>query len=162
MLGVVANRRPDLFKAMVLKVPFVDVLSTMLDSSLPLTTHEYDEWGDPSDPLVRKYIQNYSPCDNIPGVRSGDSAYHTGKAEYPYPHMYVTASTNDTRVGYWEPAKWVSRLKTLKQRAAKDGADLSDRMLLLRTSEEAGHFASSFEETALEYAFLYKALGLNY
>ena len=161
MLGAVANKRPDLFQAMILQVPFVDVSTTMLDATLPLTMHEYDEWGNPSaDPAVRDYIRSYSPCDNIRGL-SGK-----GSPTYPYPHMYVTAATNDTRVGYWEPAKWVSRLQIVRQRAIKHGQHsaasmAANRMLLLHTDEEAGHFGSSLEETAREYAFLHKALGLH-
>ena len=160
MLGAVANKRPDLFQAMILQVPFVDVSTTMLDATLPLTMHEYDEWGNPSaDPAVRDYLRGYSPCDNIVGLSE------EAPAAYPYPHMYVTAATNDTRVGYWEPAKWVSRLQTVRQRAIEHGGPAvaraaANRMLLLHTDEQAGHFGSSLEETAREYAFLHKALGL--
>ena len=146
---------------MILQVPFVDVSTTMDDPTLPLTMHEYDEWGNPSaDPSVKEYLKSYSPCDNIVGL-SGDAP-----ATYPYPHMYVTAATNDTRVGYWEPAKWVSRLQAVRQRVIDDGGPVAarkaaGRMLLLRTDEQSGHFGSSLEETAREYAFLHKALGLH-
>ncbi len=171
LLGVVANRHPGLFRAMVMKVPFVDVLTTMSDATLPLTVHEYDEWGDPSrDPAVREYMRGYSPCDNVLG--GGGGGVHGGGGGEPYPHMLVTASTKDARVGYWEPAKWVSRVRqyarTLEEERDEAGATAAkrrQRMLLLRTDEEGGHFGSGgrygrLEDAAVEFAFLHKALGL--
>ena len=140
----------------------MDISTMMCDPTLPLTMHEYDEWGNPStDQTVRGYLESYSPCDNIlgfPPQASCNKASH-----YRYPHMYVTTSTNDTRVGYWEPAKWVSRLGAVRQRAIESGSDkeAARRMLLLRTDDNAGHFGTSFEGVAEEYAFLYRALGLH-
>ncbi|MGH7535372.1 MAG: S9 family peptidase, partial [Gemmatimonadales bacterium] len=111
LMGAVINQRPDLFGAVLAEVPFVDVVNTMLDASLPLTVIEYDEWGNPNDPVFYEYIRSYSPYDN---VQVGD-----------YPPILVTAGLNDPRVAYWEPAKWVARLRARKT----DG-----NLLLLRTN----------------------------
>jgi oligopeptidase B len=117
LIGAVANLRPDLFRAMVAEVPFVDVLTTMLDETLPLTVIEWEEWGDPvTDPEVYCVIKSYSPYDNV-----------VSKA---YPALLVRAGLNDPRVGYWEPAKWVAKL-----RAAKT----DDHILVLKTDLGAGH-----------------------
>ena len=97
LMGVVANEKPDLFASIIAQVPFVDVLTTMLDESLPLTTSEYNEWGNPSDKTYYDYIKSYSPYDNV--------------RKQPYPAMLVTAGISDTRVTYWEPAKWVVKLR---------------------------------------------------
>lgn len=142
LMGAVANRRPELFGAILALVPFVDVLSTMQDASLPLTPPEYVEWGDPSDPAYRAYIASYSPYDNV--------------AAQPYPAIYVSAGLNDPRVTYWEPAKWVARLRATKT---------DDNVLVLHTEMEAGHGGASgrykaLVEVAERLAFTIRALGL--
>jgi oligopeptidase B len=136
LMGVVANLRPDLFRGIVAAVPFVDVVTTMLDTSIPLTTSEYDEWGDPNQACYYDYMLSYSPYDN---VRAKD-----------YPALLVTTGLHDSQVQYFEPAKWVARLRALKT---------DDNVLLLRTNMEAGHGGASgrfrrLEEVAFEYAFL--------
>ncbi|ADH61977.1 Oligopeptidase B [Allomeiothermus silvanus DSM 9946] len=143
LMGAVINLRPDLFRAVAAHVPFVDVVTTMSDPSIPLTTLEYDEWGNPADPEFYAYMKSYSPYDNV-----------EAKA---YPHLLVTAGINDPRVGYWEPAKWVARLRALKTDA---------NTLLLKTHMGAGHGGSSgrydrLKEVALEYAFLLDKVGLR-
>ena len=143
LIGAVLNLRPDLFAAAIAKVPFVDTLSTMMDSTLPLTIGEYEEWGNPDNPDDYAYIKSYSPYDNV--------------AAKNYPALLVTAGLNDPRVSYWEPAKWVAKLRTLKT---------SDRPLLLKTNLGAGHFGASgryerMKETAFEYAFLLRALNVQ-
>ncbi|HOW43834.1 MAG TPA: S9 family peptidase [Candidatus Aminicenantes bacterium] len=141
LMGAVANLRPDLFRGIVAAVPFVDVVTTMLDTSIPLTTSEYDEWGDPNRPECYEYMLSYSPYDN---VRAKD-----------YPAMLVTTGLHDSQVQYFEPAKWVARLRSAKT---------DDRLLLLRTNMEAGHGGASgrfrrLEEVAFEYAFLLQLAG---
>ncbi|HYW92444.1 MAG TPA: S9 family peptidase [Gammaproteobacteria bacterium] len=141
LLGAVLNMRPDLFHAALAQVPFVDVLNTMLDPSLPLTVIEYDEWGNPQEPGAYARIRDYAPYENV--------------ARQDYPHMLVTAGLNDPRVAYWEPAKWVARLREMKT---------DDNLLLLRTHMGAGHHGASgryahLEELAFEYAFLLDRLG---
>lgn len=137
LVGAVANMRPDLFRAVVGQVPFVDVLNTMCDSTLPLTPPEWPEWGNPlEDEEAYRYIASYSPYDNVEAKG--------------YPHILATAGLTDPRVTYWEPAKWVARLRELKT---------DDNMLLLHTYMEAGHAGASgrFEslrETALVFAFI--------
>jgi len=143
LIGAVLNLRPDLFYAAIVRAPFVDALNTMLDPSLPLTTIEYEEWGNPEDPTYYDYIRSYAPYENV----------HSAT----YPHLLITAGLNDPRVGFWEPAKWAARL-----RACKSG----DRLLLLKTNMGAGHFGPSgryrrFHETAYEYAFLARVELLN-
>ncbi len=140
LIGAVTNMRPDLFRAVVAGVPFVDVLATMLDPSIPLTVIEYEEWGDPKDPEYYDYIRSYSPFDNV--------------RETDYPHILVTAGLHDPRVQYWEPARWVSRLR---ERRTDDGR------LLLRTAMDAGHMGPSdryawLKEKAFEFAFLVDTL----
>lgn len=143
LMGAVTNLRPTLFHAVVAEVPFVDVLNTMLDPSLPLTVPEYEEWGDPSDPAAYAYMRSYSPYDNV-----------EAKA---YPHMLVTAGLNDPRVACWEPAKWTARLRARR----------TDRnRLLLRTNMGAGHAGASgrydaLRETAFKYAFILDVLGMD-
>jgi oligopeptidase B len=142
LMGAVANQRPDLFAAVLAMVPFVDVLSTMLDASLPLTPPEYVEWGNPADPAYRDYMASYSPYDNV-------------KAQ-DYPAMLVSAGLNDPRVTYWEPAKWVARLRALKT---------GDSVLLLHTEMGAGHGGVSgrykaLAEIAERLAFVIRALDL--
>ncbi|WP_075182104.1 S9 family peptidase [Pantoea sp. 1.19] len=136
LMGAVLNMRPDLWRGVLAGVPFVDVLTTMQDPSIPLTTGEYDEWGNPEDPDAYHYIAQYSPYDNV--------------RPRHYPPMLVTTGLHDSQVQYWEPAKWVARLREIK----------TDRnVLLLRTDMEVGHGGKSGrfagqEEIAEEYAFL--------
>ena len=142
LMGAVINMRPDLFHGVVAQVPFVDVVTTMLDESIPLTTGEYDEWGDPNDKRAYEYIRSYSPYDNVTAVRR--------------PHLLVMAGLHDSQVQYWEPAKWVAKLRALK---------VDDRRLLLKTNMDAGHGGVSgryrqYRETALQYAFLLEHAGL--
>lgn len=143
LMGAVANLRPDLFKAVVADVPFVDVMNTMLDPTLPLTTGEYEEWGDPRDAEQFRYMLSYSPYDNI-----------EPKA---YPAMLVQTSLNDSQVMYWEPAKYVARLRATKTDA---------NPLLLKTNMDAGHGGASgrydyLREIAFTYAFVLWQLGLT-
>lgn len=138
LMGAVANQRPDLFKAIIADVPFVDVLNTMLDATLPLTTMEYNEWGNPNDRRYYDYIRSYSPYDN---VKSQD-----------YPHMLITGGLSDPRVTYWEPAKWTAQLRESKT---------DDNLLLLKIHMDSGHAGASgrferLKEVALEYAFILK------
>jgi oligopeptidase B len=142
LMGAVTNLRPDLFRAVVAEVPFLDVVNTMLDPTLPLTVIEYEEWGNPSDPEAYAYIKSYSPYDNI--------------AAKAYPHMLITAGLNDPRVAYWEPAKWTARLRARKT---------DTNRLLLKTHMGAGHGGASgrydaLREMAFKYAFLIDTLGL--
>ena len=142
LMGAVVNLRPDLFHGVVAQVPFVDVVTTMLDDSIPLTTGEYDEWGNPNDPAAYAYIRSYSPYDNM--------------ADVPWPHLLVMTGLHDSQVQYWEPAKWVARRRTI---APPDG-----RRLLLRTNLDAGHGGASgryrqYREIALQYAFLLDLAG---
>ncbi len=143
LIGAVANARPELFRALVADVPFVDVLNTMLDPSLPLVGIEREEWGDPATADGFRWIRGYSPYENV-------------RAQ-AYPDMLVTAGWNDPRVGYWEPTKWVARLRERK---------IDQNEILLWTNLDAGHGGASgrFEylhEIALEYAFLIDRLGLK-
>ena len=142
LMGAVANMRPDLYRVIVADVPFVDVLNTMLDASIPLTVGEYDEWGNPNEEEYYFYMKSYSPYDNV--------------AAQNYPDMLITASLNDPRVQYWEPAKWAARLRVLKT---------GGNLLLLKTNMGAGHGGSSgryerMREWAFEYAFVLDRLGL--
>ncbi len=136
LMGTVINQRPELFHGVVAQVPFVDVLTTMLDESIPLTTGEFEEWGNPQDETYYRYMKSYSPYDNVqPQV---------------YPHLLVTSGLHDSQVQYWEPAKWVAKLRELK---------VDDNLLLLCTEMDAGHGGKSgryksYEGVALEYAFL--------
>jgi oligopeptidase B len=135
LMGAVMNMRPDLFASVIAIVPFVDLLNTMSDPALPLTVTEYEEWGNPQDSKYYDYMASYSPYDNI--------------EDKQYPNLLVTAGLNDTRVSYWEPAKWVAKQRTLKHQ---------NRILLLKTYMGAGHGGDSgrfgrLKETAMEYAF---------
>jgi oligopeptidase B len=143
LMGAVANMAPELFRAILAGVPFVDVVTTMLDETIPLTAGEYEEWGDPRDPEYYRYMLGYSPYDNV--------------EEKDYPTMLVTAGLNDPRVQYWEPAKWVAKLRATKT---------DENRLLLKTFMGAGHFSSSgrydyLKDTAFEYAFILDALGIS-
>jgi oligopeptidase B len=142
LMGAVTNMRPDLFKAVVADVPFVDVINTMMDASIPLTTGEWIQWGDPHKAEYYGYMKSYSPYDNV--------------AHKAYPNMLVTAGLNDPRVGYWEPAKWVAKLRANKT---------DDNLLLLRTNMGAGHGGASgrydaLREQAIRFAFILNALGM--
>jgi len=143
LMGAVLNMRPDLFHAAIAAVPFVDVVNTMLDASIPLTVTEYEEWGNPNEPEFYNYIKSYSPYDNV-----------EAKA---YPHVLVTAGLNDPRVQYWEPAKWTAKLRAHKT---------DTNRLLLKTEMGAGHGGPSgryekLREKAFEYAFLFDVLGIG-
>ncbi|MBT9303472.1 S9 family peptidase [Pseudomonas sp. TAE6080] len=142
LIGAVLNQRPELFQAAIAEVPFVDVLNTMLDPDLPLTVTEYDEWGNPQEPEVYARIKAYAPYENV--------------SAQAYPAMLVIAGYNDSRVQYWEAAKWVAKLRATKT---------DDNLLLLKTELGAGHGGMSgryqgLRDVALEYAFVFKALGL--
>ncbi len=143
LIGAVITMRPDLFTGVIADVPFVDVLTTMLDDSIPLTTNEYDEWGNPNDKQYYDYILSYSPYDQ------------TRPAHYP--HMLVTTGLHDSQVQYWEPAKWVAKLRAVKK----------DRnRLLLKTEMQAGHGGLSarddrYREIAFRYAFLLDLAGVK-
>jgi oligopeptidase B len=137
LMGAVATLRPDLFRAVVAEVPFVDVVTTMLDASMPLTATEWDEWGDPGeDAEAYAYIKSYSPYDNVDA--------------HAYPALLVTGGLNDPRVCYWEPAKWVAKLRVAKT---------DDRLLLLKMEMGAGHGGPSgrydaWRDEAMVLAFL--------
>ena len=140
LIGAVINYRPDLFKGVIAAVPFVDVITTMLDESIPLTTGEYDEWGNPNEKGYYDYMLSYSPYDQVEAK--------------DYPAMLVTTGLHDSQVQYWEPAKWVAKLRDVKT---------DDNLLLLQTNMDFGHGGASgrfeqYKETALEYAFLLKLL----
>jgi len=140
LMGAVANLRPDLFAAVVAGVPFVDSLNTALDASLPLTVGEYEEFGDPNQLEFYRYMKSHAPYENV--------------TAQDYPAILVTAGLNDPRVSYWEPAKWVAKLRAMKT---------DNHLLLLRTNMGSGHFGASgryeyLKETALEYAFLLDVL----
>jgi oligopeptidase B len=135
LIGAVVNERPDLFKGVVADVPFVDVVTTMQDESIPLTTSEYDEWGDPSEREYYDYLLSYSPYDNV--------------AARAYPNMLVLTGLHDSQVQYWEPAKWVAKLRALKT---------DSHLLLMKTDMDAGHGGASgrfkhHQETALIFSF---------
>jgi oligopeptidase B len=143
LMGAVANMAPELYNGMIAAVPFVDVISTMLDESIPLTTNEFDEWGNPKDKTAYDYMMQYSPYDNV--------------AEQAYPNMLVTSGLFDSQVQYWEPAKWVAKLRDMKT---------DTNRLLLDMDMESGHGGASgrfkgFKTTALEYAFLLDLEGIN-
>jgi oligopeptidase B len=135
--------RPDLFKGVIAGVPWVDIITTMLDESVPLTTSEYDEWGDPNKKKYYEYMLSYSPYDNV-----------ETKA---YPAMFVTTGFHDSQVQYWEPAKWVAKLRDVKT---------DDNLLLLDTEMHTGHGGASgrferYKRTSLEYAFMLDLLGIS-
>ena len=140
LVGAVINMNPELCHAVVAQVPFVDTLTTCLDPTLPLTIGEYEEWGNPNEAEYYRYIKSYSPIDNVRAVR--------------YPHMLVTGGLNDPRVSYWEPAKWVAKLRAMRK---------GNNLLLLKTNMGAGHFGASgryarLKELAFIYAFILKSL----
>ncbi|MEX1023960.1 MAG: S9 family peptidase [Planctomycetota bacterium] len=135
LMGAIANLRPDLYGGIHAAVPFVDVVTTMLDDTIPLTTFEYDEWGNPNEREAYEYMLSYSPYDQV--------------ARQPYPNLLVTTGLEDSQVQYWEPAKWVAKLRARRTNQAR---------LLLKTTMEAGHGGASgryqrYRDVAFEYAF---------
>lgn len=143
LMGAISNMRPDLYKVIVADVPFVDVITTMMDSSIPLTTYEYDEWGNPNEKKYYDYMLSYSPYDQV--------------KKQAYPNMLVTSGLHDSQVQYWEPAKWVAKLRTMKT---------DDNVLLFKTNMEAGHGGASgrfaaLKEVAFEYNFLFYVLHIK-
>ena len=143
LVGAVANMRPDLFNTIVAHVPFVDVINTMLDTSLPLTTQEYEEWGNPTVEEYYRYMLSYSPYDNVTAQK--------------YPNILATGGLNDSQVGFHEPAKWVAKLRALKQ---------DDNIILLHTNMESGHGGATgrydrIKETAFEWAFILNRVGID-
>ena len=143
LMGYLANNAPALYRGIIAHVPFVDVINTMFDETLPLTAYEYNEWGNPQEKKYFDYIKSYSPYDNV-------------KAQN-YPNLLITAGLNDPRVTYWEPAKWTAKLRANKT---------DQNLLLLQINMEAGHGGKSgrfeyLKEIALEYAFIFKILGIK-
>jgi oligopeptidase B len=148
LMGAVVNQRPDLFAGIVAEVPFVDVVTTMLDDSLPLTAIEWEEWGNPADPEFYAYMRSYAPYENV-------------RAQ-SYPPMLVTAGLNDPRVSYWEPAKWVQRLRENNQPSA---STTTPNAVLLKTEMGAGHGGPSgrydtWRDEAMVFAFILRCVGL--
>jgi len=146
LMGAVTNMRPDLFTAVLSHVPFVDVMNTMLDATLPLTVAEYEEWGNPNEPEAFAYMRSYSPYDNLESLTNA-----------PIPAILVKTSLNDSQVMYWEPAKYIAKLRTLKTNATP---------LLLHINMDAGHGGASgrydyLKEIAFDYAFLLRELGIE-
>ena len=142
-MGAIVNMRSDLFKGVVADVPFVDVLTTMMDASIPLTTGEYDEWGNPENKEYYDYMLSYSPYDQV-------------KAQ-DYCNILITTGLHDSQVQYFEPAKWVAKLRAFKT---------NDNRLLLKTEMEAGHGGASgrykqYKEYAFMYAFVLDLAGVN-
>lgn len=143
LMGAIINLQPELYKGVIAAVPFVDVVTTMLDEDIPLTTSEYDEWGNPNEKEYYEYMLSYSPYDQVEAK--------------DYPNLLVTTGYHDSQVQYWEPAKWVAKLRALKT---------DDNLLLFDCNMDAGHGGSSgrfesLKETALEYAFFIDLAGLN-
>ncbi|WP_438829895.1 S9 family peptidase [Candidatus Ulvibacter alkanivorans] len=143
LMGAVINMAPELYNGVIASVPFVDVITTMLDDSIPLTTSEYDEWGNPNDPEYYAYMKSYSPYDNVVAQN--------------YPNLLVTAGYHDSQVQYWEPAKWVAKLRDKNK---------GDSLILLHTNMEAGHGGASgrfeaLKEVAMDYAFLLDLEGIS-
>ena len=144
LMGAVINMAPQLYRGVIAAVPFVDVVTTMLDDSIPLTTGEYDEWGNPNNKDYYEYMMQYSPYDNV--------------VAQDYPNMLVTTGLHDSQVQYWEPAKWVAKLRELKT---------DDNLLLFHTNMDAGHGGASgrfeaLKEVAEEYAFLLDLEGIDH
>ena len=144
LMGAIINLNPELYNGILAAVPFVDVLTTMLDDSIPLTTGEYDEWGNPNDLTYYNYMKLYSPYDNV--------------ERKDYPNLLVTTGLHDSQVQYWEPAKWVAKLRDFKTDTNK---------LILHTDMDSGHGGASgrfesLKEVALEYAFLLDLEGIDH
>lgn len=143
LMGAVTNMAPDLWNGVIAEVPFVDVVNTMLDESIPLTTNEFDEWGNPKEKVFYEYQKSYSPYENI--------------EKKNYPHLLVTTGLHDSQVQYFEPAKWVARLRTMKT---------DQNLLLLKTNMDYGHGGASgrfdyLKEAALNFAFLLALEGIT-
>ena len=143
LVGAVINMSPELYNGVIAAVPFVDVVTTMLDESIPLTTGEYDEWGNPNEKKYYEYIKSYSPYDNV--------------SNREYPNLLVTSGFHDSQVQYFEPAKWVAKLRALKT---------DKNILLLYTNMKGDHSGSTgrlerYRQTAMEYAFLLMLSGIR-
>ncbi|HMR19865.1 MAG TPA: prolyl oligopeptidase family serine peptidase, partial [Sphingobacterium sp.] len=143
LMGAVMNMAPELWNGVVAAVPFVDVVNTMLDESIPLTTNEYDEWGNPNNKEAYEYMKSYSPYENI-GAKA-------------YPNLLVTTGLHDSQVQYFEPAKWVAKLRTTKT---------DKNVILLKTDMDFGHGGASgrfdyLKDQALKYAFILKLEGIK-
>jgi len=143
LMGVIANKNPELYSSIIASVPFVDVITTMLDDKIPLTTSEYDEWGNPNIKKFYEYMRSYSPYDNV--------------EKKQYPNLFVTSGYHDSQVQYWEPAKWVAKLRELKT---------DENLLFLKTDMKAGHGGasgrySSIYEIAEKYSFLLSLEGIS-
>ena len=143
LMGAIMNMAPEIYNGVISAVPFVDVITTMLDETIPLTSSEYDEWGNPNDKEYYDYMKSYSPYDNLQSVA--------------YPNTLVTTGLHDSQVQYWEPAKWVAKLRTYHQ---------GDNIILLHTNMDTGHSGASgrfepLKEIAMEYAFLFMLEGIK-
>ena len=143
LMGAVANMAPDLWNGVIAEVPFVDVINTMWDESIPLTTGEFDEWGNPKDKEYYDYIKSYSPYDNIKAVA--------------YPNMLITTGYWDSQVQYWEPAKWIAKLRDYKT---------NDNLLMMYCNMDVGHGGASgrfksLRDEALKFAFIFKLEGIK-
>jgi len=143
LMGTIVNMRPELFKAVVAQVPFIDVINTMIDPTIPLTVIEYEEWGNPNILKEYKYLKTYSPYDNV--------------VAKDYPNLLITAGLNDPRVAYWEPAKWTAKLRTLKT---------DKNRLILKTDMGKGHFSATgrydyLHDLAFEYTFVFDVLNIQ-
>ena len=143
LMGAIMNMAPDLYNGVIAAVPFVDVVTTMLDDTIPLTSGEWDEWGNPNDKEYYEYMKSYSPYDNL--------------LETEYPNTLVTTGLHDSQVQYWEPAKWVAKLRQYHK---------GENIILLHTNMETGHSGSSgrfeaLKEVAMEYAFLFMLEGIT-
>lgn len=142
-MGAVINQAPELWNGVIADVPFVDVVNTMLDESIPLTTNEFDEWGNPKEKEAYEYIKSYSPYENIEAKN--------------YPNLLVTTGLHDSQVQYFEPAKWVAKLRVTRT---------GNNLILFKTNMEFGHGGASgrfdyLKEVALEYAFLFSLEGIT-
>ena len=143
LMGAIINMAPELYNGVIAQVPFVDVVTTMLDDSIPLTTGEYDEWGNPNEKEYYDYMLSYSPYDNV--------------KKQKYPNLLVTTGLHDSQVQYWEPAKWVAKLRTMK---------IGDSQLFLDTNMDTGHGGASgrfeaIKEVTKEYTFLLDLEGIK-
>ena len=143
LMGAILNMRPDLYRGVIAQVPWVDVVTTMLDETIPLTTSEYDEWGNPNNKEYYDYMLSYSPYDNVKRM--------------DYPNIMITTGYNDSQVQYWEPAKWTARLRDMKT---------DDNLLIFKIEMDYGHGGASgrfkrYREIALEYAFVFDLIGIT-